>query len=138
MLEGDILEHDCYCGNYYGTPRTPLLEATGQGKDVIMDVTVPGSIAVMKNFKEAVTIFLMPPSFTELRRRLKGRGTEKEDVVERRLQKAREEIHKARLFEYIVVNDSVETTADRILSILCAERCRRDRMEGIERIILER
>jgi guanylate kinase len=138
LAAGEILEHDCYCGNYYGTPRAPLLEAMENGTDIIMDVTVPGSLAVMKNFKEAITVFLLPPSFGELRRRLKKRGTENDDVLEMRLRKARDEIEKARLFQYIVVNDDIDRTADCIMSIAEAEKCRRDRMEGIEKLILEK
>jgi guanylate kinase len=138
MSRGDILEHDCYCGNYYGTPRAPLIEATEQGHDVVMDVTVPGSLAVMKNFPDAVTLFLLPPSFTELRRRLTRRGTEDQEVVERRLQKARDEIEKTRLFQYVVVNDEIQQTARKILSIVEAERCRYEQMAGIEKLIMSK
>lgn len=138
LAEGEILEHDCYCGNYYGTPKAPLKKAMEQGTDIIMDVTVPGSLAVMKNFREAVTVFLLPPSFGELRRRLKHRGTESDAVLEMRLQKARDEIRMAQMFQYIVVNDDIDRTASCIMAIAEAERCRRDRMSGIENIILNR
>ena len=138
MAQGEILEHDNYCGNYYGTPRKPLLEATEQGRDVVMDVTVPGSLAVMENFPDAITLFLLPPSFTELRRRLTKRGTEAQEVVEKRLQKARDEIKKARLFQYVVVNDDIQITARRILSIAEAERCRYERMAGVEKLIMSK
>ena len=138
LAAGEILEHDCYCGNYYGTPRAPILEAIERGTDIIMDVTIPGSLAVMENFKEAITVFLLPPSFGELRRRLKKRGTENDAVLEMRLQKARGEIEKAQMFQYIVVNDDIDRTASCIMSIAEAERCRRDRMIGIEKLILEK
>ncbi len=138
MAQGEILEHDCYCGNYYGTPRKPLIEATEQGRDVVMDVTVPGSLAVMENFPDAITLFLLPPSFTELRRRLTKRGTEAQEVVEKRLQKARDEIKKARLFQYVVVNDDIQITARKILSIAEAERCRYERMAGVEKLIMSK
>lgn len=138
MAQGDILEHDCYCGNFYGTPRLPLIEATEQGRDVVMDVTVPGSLAVMENFPDAITLFLLPPSFTELRRRLTKRGTEAQEVVEKRLQKARDEIKKARLFQYVVVNDDIQITARKILSIAEAERCRYERMAGVEKLIMSK
>ena len=138
MKQGDILEHDCYCGNYYGTPRSQLIEATEKGYDVVMDVTVPGSLAVMKNFPDAITLFLLPPSFSELRRRLTCRGTEDKEIVERRLQKARDEIEKTSLFKYVVVNDQIERTADKILSIAEAERCRYEKIKGIEKYILSR
>ena len=138
MAQGEILEHDSYCGNFYGTPRKPLIEATEQGRDVLMDVTVPGSLAVMENFPDAITLFLLPPSFTELRRRLTKRGTENPEVVEKRLQKAREEIEKARLLQYVVVNDDIQITARKILSIAEAERCRYERMAGVEKLIMSK
>jgi guanylate kinase len=92
----------------------------------------------MKNFPDAVTLFLLPPSFTELRRRLTRRGTEDQEVVERRLQKARDEIEKTRLFQYVVVNDEIQQTARKILSIVEAERCRYEQMAGIEKLIMSK
>lgn len=137
MLDsGEILESDSYCGNNYGTPRTPLNRMVGQGIDVIMDITVPGSLSVMKNFPEVITVFLMPPSYSELRRRLMKRGTEDERTMEQRLQKARDEIRQAELFQYVVVNDDLDAAARRILGIIEAERCRYSHMKGIEDQVL--
>lgn len=138
LTAGEILEHDCYCDNYYGTPRAPLLDAIKCGTDIIMDITVPGSLAVMENFKEAVTVFLLPPSFEELQRRLRTRGTEDESVLKTRLKKAKDEIQKSQMFQYIVVNDDINQTVNCILAIIKAEKCRRERMDGIEKIILSR
>ena len=135
---GEILEHDYYCENYYGTPRTPLEKHSALGYDVVMDITVPGSLAVMKNYPDAITLFLMPPSYTELRRRLTKRGTEAMKVVEKRMQKARDEIHMARLFQYVVVNEDITQSARDILAILDAEHSRYARMAGIEDIVLSR
>lgn len=137
MVEsGEILEHDCYCGNYYGTPRTPLDRMVGQGTDVIMDITVPGSLSVMEKYPEVITIFLMPPSFTELKRRLLMRGTDDPRVVAARLEKARFEIRQAELFQYVVVNDDLDAAARRILCIIEAERSRYPQMKGIEDQVL--
>lgn len=133
---GEILEHDCYCGNYYGTPRTPLARMVDQGTDVIMDITVPGSLSVMEKYPEVITVFLMPPSFTELKRRLEKRGTDDARVVEARLKKARHEIRQAELFQYVVVNDDLDAAARRIFSIIEAERCRYPQMKGIEDQVL--
>jgi guanylate kinase len=136
VVEGEILEHDGYCGNYYGTPATPLHEMLNQGLDVLMDITVPGSLAIMNHFPDAVSIFLMPPSFTELRRRLKQRGTEQDQIVEARMQNSRDEIGKANLFNYLVVNDNLDQAIERILAIVQAEHCRYSRIAGIEDQIL--
>lgn len=138
MLERDeILEHDLYCGSYYGTPRAAVLEALEAGRDVVMDITVPGSLTVMERFPEAVSVFLLPPSFTELRRRLQRRGTEDADVIERRLQKAVEEVGRTARFEYVIVNEDVDRSARAILSILEAERFKYRRLAGIEDRILK-
>lgn len=138
MLENDeILEYDSYCQNYYGTPRTPLDILVNQGTDVIMDITVPGSLAVMAKYPEVITIFLMPPSFTELQRRLSKRGTDHPDAVAARLANAKHEIRQAEKFQYVVVNDDIDTTAKRILCIIEAERCRYSQMKGIEDQVLE-
>lgn len=136
LAKGEILEHDIYCDHYYGTPKAPLLHCIEQGQDMIMDITVPGSIAVMERFPEAVSVFLLPPSFTELKRRLLGRGTESHEAQQKRLENAVTEIRKAKLFEYILVNDDLEKTARRILAIAEAERYRYKRIKGIEEAVL--
>ena len=137
IASGEVLEHDEYCGNYYGTPLTPLMEALSSGADVVMDVTVPGSLSVIDRMPEAVSIFLLPPSFSELRRRLENRGTERPEEMARRLDKARYEIRKASLFDYVVMNDSVERAAELVLAISEAERCRYIRLPGIEDAIID-
>jgi guanylate kinase len=136
LANKEILEHDIYCDHYYGTPKAPLMKSIELGLDVIMDITVPGSIAVMERFPEAVSIFLLPPSFVELKRRLSGRGTESREVQEKRLDNAVLEIKKAKLFEYVLVNDDLAKTAERILSIAEAERYRYKRLKGIEDAVL--
>lgn len=138
LAEGEILESDCYCGNSYGTPRSPLEKMVSQGIDVVMDITVPGSLSIMQKYPDAITIFLLPPSFSELKRRLESRGTEEPDIVSRRLQKAREEIGKATLFQYKVVNEDIDGTARSILAIIEAEHCRQDRLPDLEEAILAR
>ncbi len=136
--KGQILEYDTYCDNYYGTPREALEQKITQGIDVVLDITVPGSLSIMERYPEALTLFLMPPSFSELEHRLRRRGTEDESVILKRLQKARDEIHMAHLFQYAIVNDSVSQAVDRILHIIEAEHCRYIRQSGIEKMILTR
>ena len=133
--EGEILEYDKYVGNYYGTPATPLLEKSNNGSDVLLDITIAGSLALKAKFPQAVTIFILPPSFEQLENRLKGRGTETEDLVRQRLAKAREEVLSAGKFDYVVVNDELEKATDSIMSIMKAEKCRYARHEGIEKTL---
>ncbi len=137
ISNGEILEYDEYCGNYYGTPLRPLQEAIAAGVDVVMDVTVPGSLAVLEQMPAAVSVFLLPPTFAELRRRLTGRGTESAAEVRRRLEKARSELSKAPLFNYVVTNDDAEVAAKAICAIIQAERCRYQRHVGIEQTLIQ-
>jgi len=136
LANGEILEHDCYCGNYYGTPRGPLDDYVSRGIDVLLDITVPGSLSVMRNYPEAITLFLLPPSFTELERRLRQRGTEDTETILKRLCKAREEIGMTHLFTYAVINDDVDAAARSVLAIAEAEHCRYERLKGLEENIL--
>lgn len=123
MIEtGEIIEYDQYVGNYYGTPAAPLAEKVGQGKIVLCDITIEGSLAIEKKFDEdSVTIMLLPPSYSELEARLKGRGTEDEAKVAARLAKAREEIARTGEFEYAVQNIEVDQAAADIMKIIESE-----------------
>jgi len=138
MARGEILEYDIYLNNYYGTPIPPLLKLIEEGRDVLFDLTVSGSLALMEQYKDAITIFLLPPSLSELRSRLEKRATETQEVIERRLLEASVEIPKAYLFNYVVINDDLEKAADRIMAIIEAEKHKYSRQIGIEERILER
>ena len=138
MAEGEILEHDIYLNNYYGTPLTPLLKMINEGRDVLFDLTVSGSLALMENYADAVTIFLLPPSMSELRCRLVKRATESPEVIERRLLEASVEIPKVDLFNYVVINDDLDRSADQIIAIIEAEKHKYSRQIGIEERILGR
>lgn len=139
MLEnGEILEYDLYCSHYYGTPKKQLEEKIAAGLDVVLDITVPGSLSLMRYYSDCVTLFLLPPSLSELQLRLQKRGTETEEMIHARLQKAREEIGMANRFQYLIVNDDKKKTAELILSIIDAEHCRYHRMAGIEQTIMAR
>ncbi len=137
MLANDeILEYDIYLNHYYGTPIAPLIELIDAGRDVLFDLTVCGSLALKEKFPEAVTIFLLPPSMSDLRDRLVRRGTESIEVIERRLLEASVEIPKADLFDYAVINDDLERASNRIIAIIEAEKYRYIRQIGIEDRIL--
>ena len=137
MLEaGEILEHDIYCDQYYGTPLKPLQKLVAAGTDVLLDITVPGSLAVMQNYPDCVTLCLLPRSLTELKNRLSKRGTETAEAMQKRLTKARDEVKMASSFQYVVVNDNLTETARQIQAIIDAEHCRYARLAGIEETIL--
>lgn len=136
MIEnGEILEYDQYVGNYYGTPLTPLLEATQNGHDVLLDITIAGTLALEEKYSDAVSIFILPKSFEQLEARLRGRGTETDELVQKRMAAAREEVLFADKFDYVVVNDSLDEAVDNIVSIIKAEKCRNIRRDDIEKIL---
>lgn len=128
--EGDFLEWAEVYGNLYGTSRTQVLRALNEGRDVILDIDTQGALQVKKNFPEAVLIFILPPSLKELERRLRNRGTDDEETIERRLKIAREEIRRAPLYDYIVVNDVLEVAYENLRSIIRAEKLRTERLKG--------
>lgn len=131
--EGEILEYDEFVGQYYGTPTIPLQEMSEAGQDVLLDLTIAGSLCLKENFEQAVTIFLLPPSMAELENRLRGRSTESEEAIKARLATASEEIAQAANFDYVVVNDQIEDAANKIDAIIKAEKCRYNRNIDIEK-----
>lgn len=132
MIENDmLLEHNVFVGNYYGTPREPVERAVAEGKDIIIEVDVNGAAQIRKKLPEAVSIFIMPPSFHELKRRLRGRGTESEELIEKRLNSALGEIKRATEYDYIIVNDNITAAADDILSVILSSSFKTDRQKNI-------
>ena len=126
MIKDDgFLEYACYVGNYYGSPRRQAEEWMRQGKDVILEIEVQGCRTIKEKNPDCVSIFIMPPSKEELENRLRGRGTETEDVVLKRLARADEEMAAASEYDHVVVNDVVEDCAKRISDILREERQKR-------------
>ena len=118
IAEGRMLEYAEYCGNYYGTPGDVVEEKRNNGIDVLLEIESCGAMQIMKKFPEAISIFIMPPSMEELKARLIKRGTEAIDVIERRLKKAQEEVLMAKEYQYVVVNDQIETTKAEICKII--------------------
>ncbi len=121
---GELLEYANYSGNYYGTSAKLIDEKLDAGIDVLLDIEVVGSKIVHDKRPDTPLIFVIPPSFEALSRRLHGRNTDPEDVIQRRLDRAREELKEISRYDYLVVNDVVSAAADEVLAILCAERCR--------------
>ncbi len=121
---GDFLEHAQFVGNFYGTPRRYVDEAMDQGRDVLLDIEIQGAEQIHRKRPEAVRIYIAPPSWEELERRLTGRGTEDGEKIRSRLARGREEFAAARDFDYLVINDTVEHAAAEIRAIMTAEHCR--------------
>ena len=135
IARGELLEHAEYVGNYYGTSLKVIQEKLNAGIDVLLDIEVQGAAKVRMRCPEAVLIFIIPPSFEELSRRLRGRNTDSEEVIAGRLTQAREEYAQIPNYDYLVVNDKVSDAAAEIISILMAEDCRtRNRMHLVEGI----
>ncbi len=125
MIENDqLLEYNIYVNNYYGTPKAPVIETTEKGLDIIIEVDVNGAANIRKKLPEAVSIFIMPPTFSELERRLKGRGTETDEVIAKRMGEALGEIKRATEYDYIVVNDDIEVAVDNINAVIQGHRLR--------------
>lgn len=126
LAEDAFLEHATVHGNRYGTPRKPVEEMLAQGKNVILEIDPQGAIAVMENpnVGDYVSVFILPPSYAELRRRLTARQTDKPDVIERRMNNARAEIARLNRYQYAVINDTVGPAFDELLRIIKAEKQR--------------
>ena len=122
--QGEFLEHAEFVENCYGTPKKYVDEAMNAGKDAILDIEVQGAEQIHALRPEAVRIFIVPPSWDELERRLVGRGTEDAEKVRKRLERSRIEFPLAREFDYIVVNHTVDQAVSEINAIMTAEHCR--------------
>lgn len=133
LAAGEILEHTEYCGNYYGTPAKAVRDTLALGRDVILEIEVDGASQIKKKFPDAVTVMLLPPDGKSLEARLRGRGTETDDVIAKRMARAREEVALADSYDYIVVSrdGEPERCARDIASILVAEHAKRERMKPV-------
>ena len=119
---GELLEHAAFCGNYYGTPKKYVEEQLESGKNIILEIEVQGALQVKKKYNDAVLIFTMPPTLTELRRRLEFRGTETKEVIDARINRAEEELEFLPDYDYIVINDTVDEAVKDVDCIVKAER----------------
>lgn len=135
IAQGEFLEYAQYVDNYYGTSRRIIQEKLDQGIDVLLEIEVQGAAHVRENMPESVSLFIVPPSFEELSRRLHGRGTDSEEKIQERLATARKEIKEIVNYDYIVINDTVEQAVEEVLSILTAAGCRKEQrlhlIEGV-------
>jgi len=126
IAEGGFLEYANVYGNYYGTPLGKIEERLSEGEDILLEIDTQGALNVMKKCPQGLFIFLMPPSLAELERRIRGRGSETEDSLQKRMGSARKEIEDGKKYGYVVVNDTVKKAVQRIMAIRTAEHCRMD------------
>lgn len=135
----ELLEYATYVENSYGTPFPFVEEKLAAGYNVILDIEVQGARQVLSKVQDAITVFVLPPSWAELKKRLAGRGTETEQSLAARLERARQELQEADFYQYVIINGSVECAAGELDSIITAEHCKRkpevilDFLNGFER-----
>lgn len=120
VAQGEFLEWAEFAGNYYGTPREAVLNQVQSGKLVVLEIELEGARQIRTSFPDALTIFILPPSFNELEKRIRGRGQDSEEAIARRLNLAQEEINAANEFNLQIVNDDFETALNTIEAALFA------------------
>lgn len=129
LSQNNLVEYNSYAGEYYGTPKDKLESWLNEGRNVILEIDVNGAKQVLEKYPEAVTVYILPPSCQELEFRLRSRGRDSEEKILYRLAKGRMEIPEAHWYDYILVNEIIEESADDLLSIIKAERNSRKRIE---------
>lgn len=120
----ELIEHACYVDNYYGTPKSYVEDRLNEGRNVILEIEIQGALNVKELFPDSVLIFLLPPSVEELEKRLRSRGTETDELVNARLERAVVESESVYNYDYIVINDDIEECVDTINGIIPVEKLR--------------
>ncbi|WP_460273794.1 guanylate kinase [Celeribacter sp. ULVN23_4] len=131
--EGEMLEHANVFGNYYGSPAGPVREAIEEGRDVLFDVDWQGAQQISNSVlrDHVLSVFILPPSITELRRRLEGRGVDAPEVIAKRMKQSWDEISHWDGYHYVLVNDDLDVTFERLKTIVSAERLKRAQQPGL-------
>ena len=137
VATGEFLEWACVHGNYYGTSKKQILEETGAGADLVLEVDVQGAASVRQLLMDSVSVFILPPSYEVLRQRLIARGTDGPEELAIRLRNAPEELKQYSAFDYVIINDEIERAAGQLASIIYAERARCMRQEGLVREVIQ-
>lgn len=138
IAEDALIEHACYVGNYYGTPRSYVEEQMAAGRDVILEIEIQGALEVKKKFPDTLLLFVTPPSATVLEERLRGRGTETEEVIQDRLKRASEEAMYMEQYDYILVNDTLETCVEQMHQLIQSQHEKvSENLEFIEKMKTE-
>ena len=128
--EGAFVEHACYVGNYYGTPKKYVEEQLAAGKDVILEIEIQGALAIKEKFPEALLLFIAPPSADVLKQRLTDRGTETQDVIDMRLARAVEESQGIENYDYLVVNDALDECVESVHHMIQCEGWKMSRRQN--------
>lgn len=129
---GELLEHAKVFGNYYGTPKAPVDQALQVGQDVLFDIDWQGTQQLEENARaDLVRVFILPPSTMELERRLRARAQDSDDVVASRMAKASEEMSHWAEYDYVIINNDIDSSFAKLQAILTAERCKRERQTGL-------
>lgn len=131
IAKKEVLEYTEYCGNYYGTLSRSVNDLLEQGKDAVLKIEVEGAMNIKKAFPEACLVFILPPSWEVLEKRLRDRGTETEDKIVERTNQARREVEFAANYDYLIVNDDLSEAVDDLLAVFRAERLRRVRNDEL-------
>jgi guanylate kinase len=137
VAAGEFLEWACVHGNFYGTSKSQIIEETLSGADIILEVDVQGAASVRRLLMDSVSIFILPPSYEVLKRRLIARGTDSPEELEVRLRNAPEELQQYAAFDYVIINDELHRAVGQLASIIDAERVRCMRQEGLVREVIE-
>ncbi len=135
IRENAFLEYANVYGNYYGTPLGHIEDRRNRGEDILLEIDTQGALNIMERCPDGVFIFLIPPSLQELERRIRGRGTESQDSLEKRLSSAEQEIRIGKKYQYVVVNDDISNAVHQIQAILLAEHCRNEKEYKIEEVL---
>lgn len=130
--QNELLEWAEFCGNYYGTPKKYVEQKMAEGKNVILEIEVQGALQIKKLYSDCILVFLVPPDIKELEKRLTQRGTEDKQTINRRMNRAIEEMEFVPQYDYIVINDTVEAAAEAICAIVKAESMKSSRNINIK------
>lgn len=131
IKNNELLEYAEYNNNYYGTPKEKVIEKMNEGYDVILVIEIQGALKIKELIKEAIFIFILPPSMEELKRRLINRNTEDKEKILNRFKIAYNEINEVTKYNYVVINDKLDDAIEKVNSIIISEKCRVDRIEEV-------
>ena len=137
IKNSELLEYTEYCGNYYGTPRKAVMDMLDAGKDVVLKIEVEGAANIKRMFPDCVMIFILPPSISELDRRLHKRGTESEEVIQKRIAAAKNELTYAANYDYTIVKGALEKAIEDFETVVRAEKFRVSRNADLIEEILK-
>ncbi|OAN75512.1 guanylate kinase [Jannaschia sp. EhC01] len=134
VADNQMLEHAHVFGNFYGSPMGPVSEAIEAGRDVLFDIDWQGAQQIRNSSlgKHTLSIFILPPSIPELKRRLESRAQDSDDVITKRMRKSWDEISRWDGYDYVIVNDDLDKTEARLKTIITAERLRREQQPGLQ------